>query len=828
MAAVRYRNEFYSTEGTLWKIDIYDTQHTGAVTEFTTTGQKFTLSYQGGKDRFDPIVPSELCVMALVQNAAFESFIADIIASGENRFFVKLYKDNAMYWAGAMLTDNIKKEDSYYPYEFEMSFTDGLGTLKDHLFWNTTVRPETLYTGKTSVIGMIYRAITKAGAGLNGNTILWSATDTFISTCVHWYESHQNFYADSDPLLYSRVNNEAYYVNRDSSLTAMSCYDVLYDLLSAFGARIFLSNGQYKVVQVNEGICTNSLWRNYRVTDGAYLDYSFQDNTINAADYDILTGRSYTYLPALLKVSKKYKYQASPYGANMLPRKNNYETETALLGTVSGGTGETLKINGNIIETLTGTLSTLLGGTVHTRYKMTVKITSLTGVVRYLSATETVGTAPNVLQWEYSWSATPTYIYIYVGIYAVITTQIVVGHDIAFMTSELPFTCTGTFKLEPDGWVDQNNVSYTPLNLTSTYRCDSFMVQQCYPEGIHTSGLLVVGNYYRINNYVAGDNFTNVGAASNATGIEFTATGTTPTNWANGSELLNTTIQTPGGEVEYKATSTLSGRSKIYKPDDALIGDGFNQYSIGAIETSDGSTWQLSSTWSLKKDAATKKLHQLFASEALCGQLTPLEVMSMSILSPGYAPERPMIMSDSTVWGLFGATLSGYEDAWTGEWFKMQNMAVVEEDQIFLTSGQLSEDYLWTNQSWVDSSYNDDEVNIPDGSEGLNPTSAYSSGGNTKSSGGSQTIKEDTSVTIQKGNLINYIVIKNGAVQITLKIGTTTGGAEVFYDILPASEIRSIPLHIVLSASADQTLYVSSPAWGGGEIEFYISQEKIF
>lgn len=52
-----------------------------------------------------------------------------------------------------------------------------------------------------------------------------------------------------------------------------------------------------------------------------------------------------------------------------------------------------------------------------------------------------------------------------------------------------------------------------------------------------TSGSLVVGYRYIITTFVAGDNFTNVGAASNATGVVFVATGTTPTTWANGSTL---------------------------------------------------------------------------------------------------------------------------------------------------------------------------------------------------------------------------------------------------------------------------------------------------
>lgn len=54
-----------------------------------------------------------------------------------------------------------------------------------------------------------------------------------------------------------------------------------------------------------------------------------------------------------------------------------------------------------------------------------------------------------------------------------------------------------------------------------------------------TSGLLIVGQVYKIVNFITGDNFLNVGASSNATGIIFTATGTTPTAWTQLSVLQN-------------------------------------------------------------------------------------------------------------------------------------------------------------------------------------------------------------------------------------------------------------------------------------------------
>ena len=51
------------------------------------------------------------------------------------------------------------------------------------------------------------------------------------------------------------------------------------------------------------------------------------------------------------------------------------------------------------------------------------------------------------------------------------------------------------------------------------------------------SGVLVSGTTYKIIEFIAGDNFTNIGG-TNVTGNQFEASGTTPTTWTNSSRLV--------------------------------------------------------------------------------------------------------------------------------------------------------------------------------------------------------------------------------------------------------------------------------------------------
>lgn len=91
-----------------------------------------------------------------------------------------------------------------------------------------------------------------------------------------------------------------------------------------------------------------------------------------------------------------------------------------------------------------------------------------------------------------------------------------------------------------------------------------------------TSGVLNIGTKYIISNYIAPDDFVNVGAASNASGVIFIATGTTPTTWANLSEV------NVYGERNYDISKNLHG-TRVSKDLNTpfVIADALNQTVTG-------------------------------------------------------------------------------------------------------------------------------------------------------------------------------------------------------------------------------------------------------
>jgi len=87
-----------------------------------------------------------------------------------------------------------------------------------------------------------------------------------------------------------------------------------------------------------------------------------------------------------------------------------------------------------------------------------------------------------------------------------------------------------------------NNVSGQTINGESVqrpYKVYTALLTQIGGNSPQTisAGTLAVGVTYEITNYQPDDDFTNVGALLNETGIKFVATGTVPNVWTNNSEL---------------------------------------------------------------------------------------------------------------------------------------------------------------------------------------------------------------------------------------------------------------------------------------------------
>ena len=112
--------------------------------------------------------------------------------------------------------------------------------------------------------------------------------------------------------------------------------------------------------------------------------------------------------------------------------------------------------------------------------------------------------------------------------------------------------------------IDKSRESKTYANFSIGAEVGSYVITRGGLEGVEvqTSGFLKHGESYTITTFVSGDDFTNLGASANSTGQTFTATGTTPTTWTNGSTLTKQGLS--GEYIKWLGRIFTNGSSEGY------------------------------------------------------------------------------------------------------------------------------------------------------------------------------------------------------------------------------------------------------------------------
>jgi hypothetical protein len=150
---------------------------------------------------------------------------------------------------------------------------------------------------------------------------------------------------------------------------------------------------------------------------------------------------------------------------------------------------------------------------------------------------------------------------------AYVVNDVVLGTDLIGYQNIL--ACTGVAPPHPANWtalppLPAETIKRLLVELTTSGGRKVVVSWEYFWAGAPLSvGPLVLGATYIITHFGAGDVFTNVGAASSAQGVIFTATGTAPTTWTHGSILQavtmppNFSLQTGLFQAELLAADTV-------------------------------------------------------------------------------------------------------------------------------------------------------------------------------------------------------------------------------------------------------------------------------
>ena len=653
---------FKSDYGSDFTIEIIDTEFSGTPTEFKTDSTGFTLDYSAETDDIvSPIIGSSCTVGMYVENATQEADFINLLKDyQEDRFYIRIYSsedsrviditdttvsnfrtrveaDNGtiestdcitsdvtalggakfyipsvssdIYWAGKITQDLVAIEDQYYPYLYQITAVDGIGLLANYEY--QTAGNKTLLE------------VFKESVDLIGVDHLYSGTNFYLSTCFNYWDVNQTYDVDVDSSTLVRFNTLVYQIsNDDGSFTQPKALDILKQLCTVFGARIYQRRGAYVLEQYKERVDVEYRYFNYDTQgDELTVEDRIDDATVTQTSYQgaRLNGGSYNFLPALKKVEITYNQDRLN---NLLANRLTFTgaSSAVSLGTLVDDNNAQVNINGNVFYSFIYNGSGATASTDFYRAVFRIQLRQediLNPGTYYYLKRDFQPSGNGQLYGATSWSTSASYYY--------------------FDAGEGKNNASGL------NLASSFNVISPPLQVDGNTTLD-VEFYSLYRRNISTGSLVQVN---------APTNYTDTATINEVTAV-----------------YLNNGV--PGTTV-HVFTST-NGNNKVASNltlDLGEVGIGDSQGLDGSFYIYNGSSWVPSSSWRRGNSGSYINLYKLLTKEVLSFYRDPVERFSGTILAPYTYGTR--LVWDSKYFMPTSASYNAGFDEWSGEWFKIES-----------------------------------------------------------------------------------------------------------------------------------------------------------
>lgn len=608
MGAVRYRAEPTYIAGISWQVDIWDADYSSSVSYIDCA--EFDINSPGqDSDRFNPILGSEFKGKFLIENSGHQGLLDDISSDEEERFAIIVYKNSSFYWAGWIVCDLQQYPNEPFSFYADISATDGLKDLENIDYDNSG----TFYTGLQKFKDILINALTKSNLSQ-----FWGTNDEFLQTIVDWWDAnHPARAASIDPLDKSAVYSQ--YIRKRNSAKSLftlsdddeplSCLDVITEICVCWGARIQLSEGVWRVIQVNAYADSTVYSRSYK-KGGTSYGYESALNlrkTIDGSTYYLLADHIFTTIPPLKRA--QIEYQFSNYGS-LIPfsaatNGQGYYDPAVGIGRIDQDDFYLIDL-----KFLMNNYNTLLPTYFVGYWEMQITITTDGGTVYYLKG-DNLGTTVE-------WTTTNTDVY-----------------KIYFKWDDLQWYIVQEFRLTLD-------LPQAPADGTTTFKLEFIEFQDL-------AGNSIAGTY--TNNHRLGFAYVYY--------IDFDDT-SGDIDYVRDPALSELHYYT-NPSTNNKLTADLGFK---------IFGGGTNMVAPGAIIVYDGSSNTYYSTlWEHANDGDDLDITDLLIQEYLSGQKTPKLVTSGTIC--GSFSAHHSIVYDSKVWVFMGGSFLAKEETMNGQWFEI-------------------------------------------------------------------------------------------------------------------------------------------------------------
>src|SRR5690606_6918235 len=267
----KYFHAYCNSIGQVCRVSILQQDFVGPPQEVDAQPVPFRKTYENSSDfKFEPIRPSKASVSLLFGNGID---MEELWTADEREFKVEHYINGELDWVGWVVPNGFAYEFTGGLYYAEIEAADGLSLLEDIPF--TYVPGENYGTQNlTYNDGPLFPFILIATEILRKLDL-----DLDLWTCVDIYEKSMTSRGDSrdgDPLAMSFAHVGTYIEDADSpnkpywnfANNAMNCQEVMENLCYIFRAKVYQSEGVWRIKRSNADItygtgATQRWWRKY-------------------------------------------------------------------------------------------------------------------------------------------------------------------------------------------------------------------------------------------------------------------------------------------------------------------------------------------------------------------------------------------------------------------------------------------------------------------------------------------------------------------------------------------------------------------------------------
>lgn len=220
-------------DGALLKVEILEKDYTGTVKTYDAVNINLE-SNSSGDEPLPSIISSQLNVSFIISDADAASTFPDLLSFDDRKYFVKLYSGATFLWCGFLFNDYVSLPFSTGFVQVDIVAIDGLSLLEYTTF--DTVGQISV-NSLSRLIDVIAECI---------NLINYPDPISMITSCSYYAEGmfDRSDASGDEPL------SQSYIYRRD--IQGKTYYEVLDNIVSSFGCRLFQSDGQWQFLAINE------------------------------------------------------------------------------------------------------------------------------------------------------------------------------------------------------------------------------------------------------------------------------------------------------------------------------------------------------------------------------------------------------------------------------------------------------------------------------------------------------------------------------------------------------------------------------------------------